>query len=173
MPDQTPGDDEEYPAKDSAGHQVSAEEVDRRFADMVAAFGPAPGVDEPEQSSADAERVEDETETGEQAPTPAEPETEQQDPYRAQWRTSQRPPDPDDDHFTPEPPPPLPAGDLSFWTIVGGLTLGPLLVFFSLVIPLLDGDLWTIIGAALCVLGFVTLIRRAPGGHGPDRGAQV
>ncbi|MBW8173516.1 hypothetical protein K0651_10720 [Ornithinimicrobium sp. Arc0846-15] len=165
-------DEDADPTPEGRGRpEVSAAEVDRRFADMVAGFGPITTPDEVSEAETSSER-----------PTPAPPEPAAKDepgaqtpeqPYTSEWRAAQRPDAEEDDHFVPEPPPPLPAGDLSFWTIVGGLVIGPVLIVLSLVLPVLSNDLWIWIGVAATVAGFVTLIRRPPGGHGPDRGARV
>lgn len=87
---------------------------------------------------------------------------------------SYEPPE-EDDHFVPPEPPPLPAGDLHFWAIVVGLTVGPLLVVLSAVIPLL-GRAWTTVGVLLAITGFVLLVLRQPRRRrldDGDMGAQV
>lgn len=87
---------------------------------------------------------------------------------------SYEPPE-EDDHFVPPDPPPLPAGDLHFWAIVAGLTVGPLLIVLSAVIPVLDRP-WAIAGLLLSGAGFVLLVLRQPRHRGPDdgtHGAQV
>ena len=87
---------------------------------------------------------------------------------------SYEPPE-EDDHFVPPDPPPLPAGDLHFWAIVAGLTIGPLLVVLSAVVPVLDQP-WTLIGVLMSIAGFVLLVLRQPQRRGPDdgtHGAQV
>lgn len=73
---------------------------------------------------------------------------------------SYEPPE-EDDHFVPPRPDPLPAGDLHFWAILVGLVVGPLLVFLSAVIPVLD-RVWTFVGAAMTIAGFVLLVLRQP-----------
>jgi hypothetical protein len=73
---------------------------------------------------------------------------------------SYEPPE-EDDHFVPPRPDPLPAGDLHFWAILVGLVVGPLLVFLSAIVPVLDRP-WTFLGAAMTVAGFVLLVLRQP-----------
>lgn len=90
----------------------------------------------------------------------------------SRWREWEQP-DGLPDHFVPDPPPPLPAGDLHFWAIVAGLTLGPLLLVLANVLPVLDGDLWSWLGIGLSVAGFVLLVLRLPTHRDGDWGAQV
>lgn len=87
---------------------------------------------------------------------------------------SYEPPE-EEDHFVPPPPPPLPAGDLHFWGIVVGLVVGPLLVVFSAIVPLLD-RWFAALGMLLAVAGFVLLVLRQPRRRQPfdgDDGARV
>ncbi|MGI8949157.1 MAG: hypothetical protein ACR2FV_14530 [Ornithinimicrobium sp.] len=103
---------------------------------------------------------------------PAVPGVEGAGPWRGSADASR--PDPADDHFVPPDPPPLPAGDLHFWAILVGLSLGPLLLLLSTVLPLLDGPVWGALGVVLSVTGFVLLVLRSPGRDGDDDwGAQV
>jgi hypothetical protein len=89
----------------------------------------------------------------------------------ARWRESEEVEE--DDHFVPPPPPPLPAGDLHFWAIVVGLTVGPLLLVLSNALPVLDED-WGWVGIGLAVAGFVLLVLRQPfRDREDDWGAQV
>jgi hypothetical protein len=89
------------------------------------------------------------------------------------WRGSQGEDAEEDDHFVPAPPPPLPAGDLHFWAILVGLTVGPLLLVLSYVLPLLD-ETWGWVGIGMAVAGFVLLVLRQPRDHREDDwGAQV
>lgn len=89
------------------------------------------------------------------------------------WRGSEGQEAEEDDHFVPAPPPPLPAGDLHFWAILVGLTVGPLLLVLSYVLPLLD-ETWGWIGIGMAVAGFVLLVLRQPRDHRDDDwGAQV
>lgn len=93
-------------------------------------------------------------------------------PAAAGWRQGAEV-DEEDDHFVPPPPPPLPAGDLHFWGIVIGLTLGPVLLVLANVVPLLRGEVWSWLGIGLCVAGFVLLVLRLPTHRDGDWGAQV
>lgn len=81
----------------------------------------------------------------------------------------------EDDHFVPPPPPPLPAGDLHFWAILIGLTVGPVILILTHVFPLLRGEIWSWLGVLLSVGGFVLLVLRSPTDRDPDAtgGARV
>ena len=70
-------------------------------------------------------------------------------------------PQEEEDHFVPPRPDPLPAGDLHFWAILVGLVVGPLVVFLSAIVPVLDRE-WTFVGAAMTIVGFVLLVLRRP-----------
>lgn len=80
-----------------------------------------------------------------------------------------------EDHFVPGPTEPLPAGDLHFWAIVVGLTLGPVLVFLSAGLPAVPTTPWGLLGGGLTVVGFVLLVLRSPRRRREDdgSGAQV
>lgn len=71
----------------------------------------------------------------------------------------------------PEAPDPLPAGDLHFWAIVVGLTLGPMLVFLSAALAVIDGMPFGVLGVALTVAGFVLLVLRSPRRRSGDEGS--
>lgn len=152
-------------------------EVDRAFREIVAGLrGPDErGLDEPRRL-----RPDDPRRRGSIAPRPEHflnpplhlgPGTPE---GMATDHRSYEPPE-EEDHFVPPEPPPLPAGDLHFWGIVAGLTIGPLLVVLSAVVPVLDQP-WTLIGVLLSFAGFVLLVLRQPRRRGPDdgtHGAQV
>lgn len=131
-------------------------DIDRRFGEIVADYGPTPSVDaQPEPPAAPA-----------QSP--------------AGWRgsatsdgTQLRAPEDVDgqEHFVPEPPDPLPAGDLHFWAIVIGLTLGPLLIFLSATLSAVSGMPFGALGVVLTVAGFVLLVLRSPRGRSGDEGS--
>lgn len=76
--------------------------------------------------------------------------------------------DEEEEHFVPPPVPPLPAGDLHFWAILIGLTVGPLVLIFTHVFPLLPGQFWTWLGLIFSIGGFVLLVLRSPTDRDPD-----
>ena len=177
---------------DRGPHQPDdRDDVDRRFREIVAGLEAPPATDRPGtdgvaedaaagDSAADDLGVDnppraDETVEGD-APRPDPvPPTPAPDPAPNPWprhlgtgtphgmatdHRSYEPPE-EDDHFVPPRPDPLPAGDLHFWAILTGLVVGPLLVFLSAIVPVLD-RVWTFVGAALTITGFVLLVLRQP-----------
>ena len=73
-----------------------------------------------------------------------------------------------EEHFEPPPVTPLPAGDLGFWAIIGGMCGGPLLLLY-LVLFNRDASSYWILGAiAMSVGGFALLVSRMPGHHDDD-----
>jgi hypothetical protein len=85
--------------------------------------------------------------------------------------------DDDGDHFEPGPLAPLPPQeDLHFWGIVVGLTAGPLLLLWLVILRPDVSAWWTWLAVGLSVGGFVLLVMRQPshrGGDDPDDGARV
>ena len=83
----------------------------------------------------------------------------------------------DEDHFEPGPLAPLPPQeDLHFWGIVIGLTAGPLLLLWLVILRPDVSAWWTWLAVGLSVGGFVLLVMRQPshrGGDDPDDGARV
>lgn len=78
-------------------------------------------------------------------------------------------------HFEP-PPVQLPGQeDLHFWGIVGGLTVGPILLLWMVFFGSGHSVWWTYAGVALTVGGFVLLVLRLPKNHDDDHdsGARV
>ncbi|HKJ12101.1 MAG TPA: hypothetical protein VJ976_06890 [Ornithinimicrobium sp.] len=86
------------------------------------------------------------------------------------WRTGE-PADEAEEHFVPGPTEPLPAGDLHFWSILLGLTAGPLLLLLSAGLSLLPAVPWALLGTASSVAGFVLLVLRSPRRRGEDDGS--
>ncbi len=119
-------------------------DFDRRFSEIVAGFEPS--------------RVNPPLDLPAPAPIREPPETPEQG--TASWRAWDD--DDQDDHFVPAPTDPLPAGDMHFWAIVVGLSVGPLLVFLSAVLRVLPGMPWGLLGLAMTVAGFVLLVLRSP-----------
>lgn len=79
------------------------------------------------------------------------------------WRAHVPVEDPDDEHYLPPPPQPLPSSDdKHFWLMMLGLVGGPLL-FVWLMLFDRDGNGWWMVGAiAMTVAGFVLLVLRQP-----------
>lgn len=143
------------PADDSE----ASREIDRRFSEIVADYGPTPTVSD-------------------EGDLPALPPGPHQVP--APWRGPQERVNPaagdqqsteEDEHFVPAPPDPLPAGDLHFWAIVAGLTVGPLLVFLSAALAVVDGMPFGALGVLMTVIGFVLLVLRSPRRRSGDEGS--
>lgn len=153
------------------------DDIDRRFTEIVAHLqDPAPAEPAaPAEPPAPAESPAppDPAVPSDGAPPSVLPPAASGD--AARWREweGHEASDPAEDHFVPPEPPPLPAGDLHFWAILVGLTLGPLLLLLSTVVPLLDGPVWGVLGLVLSVGGFVLLVLRSPGGGDDDWGARV
>ncbi len=130
-------------------------DIDRRFSEIVADYGPTPPVDN-------------------QTSPPVDPA-----PAAAPWRGTaahdeapeRAPNDEEEEHFVPAPPDPLPAGDLHFWAILVGLTVGPLLVFLSAALSVIAGMPFGALGVMLTVLGFVLLVLRSPRRRSGDEGS--
>lgn len=178
-----------------SGPGDGSDDMDRRFSEIVAHLqdpprGTEPGPESVESASAaEGPPVEDlppseRPPTADPAPQGHPPAADGSPPSvrppaasggAAQWRQWEGPEgaDPADDHFVPPEPPPLPAGDLHFWAILVGLTLGPLILLLSTVVPLLDGPVWGVLGVVLSVGGFVLLVLRSPDGGDDDWGARV
>ncbi len=137
-------------------------DVDRRFGEIVAAFGPveneAPPIPPPSRPGPAAKPAQ------ESHPPPAPDEA-----HPLVWREGSDPAE--DDHFVPAETDPLPAGDLHFWGIVIGLTLGPLLVFLSALFPAVDTLPWGALGMVGTVTGFVLLVLRSPRRRSGDDGS--
>lgn len=141
------------------------DDVDRRFLEIVAGLEARPEDDATTRGGPD-QRPEPE---GDQAARPVAPVEPVGPPSHlgpgtphgmATDHRSYEAPE-EDDHFVPPRPDPLPAGDLHFWAVLVGLVLGPLLVFLSAIIPVLDRT-WTFVGAVLTGAGFVLLVLRQP-----------
>ncbi len=140
------------------------EEVDRRFREIVAGLEPGPPEEttrEDRSAEDDAARPDSPAPAGDRTPNPWPSHLGPGTPQgMATDHRSYEPPE-EDDHFVPPRPAPLPAGDLHFWAILVGLVVGPLLVFVSAVVPVLD-RVWTFVGAVLTIAGFVLLVLRQP-----------
>lgn len=147
-------------------------EFDRRFSEIVAGFQPAP-VDPKSESTGDLgsetsmppadqhSPVGDSDEPGQRESTPGH--------QTQSWRAHET--EPEDEHFVPAPTEPLPAGDLHFWGIVLGLTIGPVLVFLSAVLSVVPTTPWGVLGVAATTLGFVLLVLRSPRRRAGDDGS--
>ncbi len=141
------------------------DDVDRRFLEIVAGLEARPA-DDPAPSGQEQDRpAQDDDQTAPPA-APAEPPAPPShlgsgtpQGMATDHRSYEAPEE--DDHFVPPRPDPLPAGDLHFWAVLVGLVVGPLLVFLSAIIPVLDGT-WTFVGAVLTGAGFVLLVLRQP-----------
>jgi len=89
------------------------------------------------------------------------------DPAPQVWRAHEV----DDDveeHFEPPPVTPLPAGDLQFWAIITGMTLGPLLLLYLVFFNRNASSYWILAAIAMSVGGFALLVSRMPGQSDDD-----
>jgi hypothetical protein len=156
------------------------DEVDRRFREIIAGLeappaeesssaqpagdGDQPGGGEPPRPSVTEEETTARREPPATTPPPVPARPGHLGPGTPQGMAtdhrSYEPPE-EEDHFVPPRPAPLPAGDLHFWAILVGLVVGPVLVFLSAVVPVLD-SVWTIVGALMTITGFVLLVLRQP-----------
>lgn len=151
---------------DRAPRPDDRDEVDRRFREIVAGLqapaeddtpvpGAAPGHVAPEDRSSASMTAPDPSPN----PWPSHLGAGTPPGMATDHRSYEAPEE--DDHFVPPRPDPLPAGDLHFWAILVGLVVGPLLIFLSAIIPVLDRG-WTYVGGLATVAGFVLLVLRQP-----------
>ncbi|MGC1207455.1 MAG: hypothetical protein WA880_05805 [Ornithinimicrobium sp.] len=135
-------------------------DFDRRFGEIVAGFEPHPHAEDEAHDQAALE------------PTPA-PETPHtpiaSEGEAGPWREWSDPGE--EDHFVPAPTDPLPAGDLHFWGIVVGLTVGPLLILLTALFSAVGAIPWGVLGIAGTVIGFVLLVLRSPTHRSGDDGS--
>lgn len=160
------------------------EDIDARFAEIVAGLDLSRAPDEEQvSSSAEDEQPEDTgpgADLGRPGPAPAPAPAPTSDPASPAlpgtgWREWSEPDV--EEHFIPPDPPPLPAGDLHFWGILVGLLGGPLILFLAhgLGLDLLADPLWTWLGLGLSLGGFALLVLRLPTRRDddPSGGARV
>jgi hypothetical protein len=81
--------------------------------------------------------------------------------------------DESEEHFEPPPVTPLPAGDLGFWAIIGGMCGGPLLLLYLVFFNRDASNYWILSAIAMSVGGFALLVSRMPGHHDDDDGARL
>lgn len=144
------------PVNDRDRFERDDDDIDRRFGQIVADFGPTPSA---------ADHVE-----------PTSPHTSVTATSRGPAADKPDSPTVDDqvdegEHFVPAKPDPLPAGDLHFWAIVIGLTLGPLLIFLSAALSAVPGMPFGGLGVLLTIVGFVLLVLRSPHHRSGDEGS--
>lgn len=132
-------------------------DFDRRFGEIVAGFEPAGHEDDEEDESSLA------------PPDKVNPPLSRSDGDGATWRqwndTSE------EEHFVPAATDPLPAGDLHFWGIVVGLTIGPLLILLSALFSAIGAMPWGVLGMVGTIVGFVLLVLRSPRNRAGDDGS--
>jgi hypothetical protein len=73
-----------------------------------------------------------------------------------------------EEHFEPPPVTPLPAGDLQFWAIIAGMTVGPLLLLYLVFFNRNASSYWIFAAIAMSVGGFALLVSRMPGQNDDD-----
>ncbi len=154
-----------------------SDDMDRRFSEIVAHLHDSSSSEhhppaEPPAPAPDPQPADHDTDPDAPPPSVLPPAASGGAARWRQWEGAEAA-DLADDHFVPPEPPPLPAGDLHFWAILVGLTLGPLVLLLSTVVPLLDGPVWGVLGVVLSVGGFVLLVMRSPGRGDDDWGARV
>jgi len=89
------------------------------------------------------------------------------DPAPQGWRAHEVD-DEVEEHFEPPPVTPLPAGDLQFWAIIAGMTVGPLLLLYLVFFNRNAGSYWVLAAIAMSVGGFALLVSRMPGQNDDD-----
>lgn len=88
------------------------------------------------------------------------------DPVETGWRSYE--PAPEDDHWEPPAPAPLPPPqDGTFWATLVGLVGGPVLLFAVAILRPDYGTWWALLAVAVTVTGFALLVRRG-GVHRDD-----
>lgn len=88
------------------------------------------------------------------------------DPVDGGWRSYE--PAPEDDHWDPPAPAPLPPPqDGTFWAALVGLVGGPVLLFAVAILRPDYGTWWALLAVAVTVAGFALLVRRG-GVHRDD-----
>ncbi len=88
------------------------------------------------------------------------------DPVETGWRSYE--PAPEDDHWEPPAPAPLPPPqDGTFWAALVGLVGGPVLLFAVAILRPDYGTWWALLAVAVTVAGFALLVRRG-GVHRDD-----
>jgi hypothetical protein len=101
-------------------------------------------------------------------PKPIDPPVEPPvDPAPQVWRAHEVD-DEVEEHFEPPPVTPLPAGDLQFWAIIAGMTVGPLLLLYLVFFNRNAGSYWILAAIAMSVGGFALLVSRMPGQNDDD-----
>jgi hypothetical protein len=92
--------------------------------------------------------------------------TGREDPLGSGWRSYE--PAPEDDHWEPPAPAPLPPPqDGTFWAALVGLVGGPVLLFAVAILRPDYGTWWALLAVAVTVTGFTLLVRRG-GVHRDD-----
>jgi hypothetical protein len=89
------------------------------------------------------------------------------DPAPQVWRAHEVD-DEVEEHFEPPPVTPLPAGDLQFWAIIAGMTVGPLLLLYLVFFNRNASSYWILAAIAMSVGGFALLVSRMPGQNDDD-----
>lgn len=171
------------PLPHGGSEEPDAEEIRRRFDDLVEAAGLGqPGPAQDGADSAAASRSDDggagweearratgdpvawPDETGD-APASATGPHVKAGPSRTRSRWWRRSRDEDYDpefHFHPDPPAPLPRHDLGFWATVVGLVGGCLLTLYVVLLHPQAHPLLRWVAGAMVAAGFVLLVLRSP-----------
>lgn len=90
------------------------------------------------------------------------------------WRSYEVAEDPDDEHFVPPPPQPLPSHDPTFYGALLGLVAGPLLLLYLVLFDRTVGRFWIGLSILLILGGFALLVIRQPRRRsGDDDGARL
>lgn len=99
------------------------------------------------------------------SPPPGEPDEDAPQPAAAGesgWRSYEAVDDPDDEHYVPPPPKPLPRHDPTFYGALVGMVLGPLLLLYLVLFDQDAGTLWVTASIVLTLGGFALLVLRQP-----------
>lgn len=109
---------------------------------------------------------------------PGEPAEDAPQPAAASesgWRSYEAVDDPDDEHYVPPPPRPLPRHDPTFYGALVGMVFGPLLMLYLVLFDRDAGTLWISAAIVLTLGGFALLVLRQPRrrSHDGDDGARL
>ena len=149
-------------------------DIDRRFAQIIAQFGPDEDAWDPADPTVEDEQDEqpaDDHDGSDQLGVAAPASLAD---LPTQWRMppsgSESLLDDEEDTFVPAPPRPLPSGeeDIGFWTMLGALVGGPLWLLYLFFFDRYAPSLWWVLACALFVAGVLQLILRSPKNRDDD-----
>lgn len=153
-----PDDEADRPEPGPEGHAVpDPDDIDARFSSIVAGWSNQPVADRPDMSPSCAHPEED-----------PGPRTTPTPPSAADGWRLHAPVEPEEEHFEPPEPDPLPTPeeDPNYWGILIGLVGGLALLAYVLFFDRYASGWWTFLAISMIVGGFVLLVAR--GGRDRD-----